>query len=98
MNQTIRYQKKEEKLENDSISSQSEDFDGDYNDIPLFDRIIEDEGFRNYKDIISDLKIKSGKRSEMINDNEDFIDLPLELDIETQYGIIPITVNKSLTY
>ena len=85
MNQTIRYQKKEEKLENDSISSQSEDFDGDYNDIPLFDRIIEDERFRNYKDIISDLKIKSGKRSEMINDNEDFIDLPLDRKVKMSY-------------
>ena len=77
--------KKEEKLENDSISSQSEDFDGDYNDIPLFDRIIEDERFINYKDIISDLKIKSGKRSEMINDNEDFIDLPLDRKVKMSY-------------
>ena len=77
--------KKEEKLENDSISSQSEDFDGDYNGIPLFDRIIEDERFINYKDIISDLKIKSGKRSEMINDNEDFIDLPLDRKVKMSY-------------
>ena len=53
---------------------QSEDIDGDYNGIPLFDRIIEDERFINYKDIISDLN-NSGKRSEMINDNEDFIEL-----------------------
>lgn len=43
--------KTEEKLEKDSISSQSKDFDGDYNGIPLFDRIIEDERFINYKDI-----------------------------------------------
>ena len=38
--------KTEEKLENDSISSQSEYFDWDYNDISLFDRIIEDEKFK----------------------------------------------------
>ena len=70
--------KTEEKLENDSISFQSEYFDWDYNGIPLFDRIIEDESFINYKDILSDLKINSGKRSEMINDNEDFIELTLD--------------------
>ena len=32
----------------------------------------------NYKDIISDLKINSWKRSEMLKDNEDFIELTLD--------------------
>ena len=77
--------KTEEKLGNDSISSQSEDFDGDYNGIPLFHRIIEDENFINYKDIISDLKINLGKRSEMTNDNEHFIELPLDRKFKMRY-------------
>ena len=82
-NNQIIESKKDEELENDSISSQS-DFDGDYNGIPLFDRIIEDDRFVNYKDIISNLKINSGKRSEVTNNN-DFSKLTLDSKIKIRY-------------
>ena len=71
-------------MENDSISSQS-DFDEDYNNIPLFDRIIEDDRFFNNIDIILYIKINSVKRSEVAKINNDFIELPLDSKIKIRY-------------
>ena len=66
----------------DKKSSQSED--DDYNGIPLYDRLLKDKRCENYKDIISDLKINTGKR--LSNDDEDIIiEPPLTKKIKVIY-------------
>ena len=66
----------EDIVDNINFSENEDDFNNDYKYISLFDRLLKDNRFINYKDILLDIKFKSQKRNEIIND-DDIKDIPI---------------------